>query len=339
MGDRTFHVAGRHAGIVHVACGHRLLASHGAQIVESMNGGASWAPVCSLPIPALQRVWASSPLVRRALRAGIHHVVEVSERLIVFASSRIYVFNRHAGFFNPTPSLIEGSRPLAVCDSNGTLYYGQYCGNPDRNPVHILRSTDGGSTWSSACVLPDVRHIHGVFHDPVENALWVTTGDENAESRILMSRDGLRTFTVVAAGTQQTRAVQLLFTDEHVYFGSDSPRERNHIYRIRRSDRSITRLVEVDGSVFYGSASSLGLFFSTACEPSRVNSERSATLWHSPDGEHWSAVMSFRKDLLPSKLFQYGQILFPRGQQPEGRIWITPFATTMDQTSLCLEAG
>jgi hypothetical protein len=91
--------------------------------------------------------------------------------------------------------------------------------------------------------------------------------------------------------------------------------------------------VFVEGSVFFGCKVGNHLFFSTACEPSRVNRSREVTVWTSKTGESWRRIVTIRKDLLPMKSFQYGQIMFPAGPGQAGHLWLTPFATLHDQLS------
>jgi len=219
-----------------------------------------------------------------------------------------------------------------------SLYFGEYFGNPDRQAIHIYGSQDGGRHFETVYTFPPgtVRHVHGVFADPYSDLLWVTTGDTDEESAIWITDDRFGHLERVVGGTQRHRAVQLLFTERFVYFGSDTPLERNYLYRLERESGRVKCLQTVQGPVFYGCKVGDVLFFSTVVEPSSVNVERHACLWGSPDGNSWQCLAKFRKDFWPMKLFQYGQILFPSGENNTGRLWFTPFATECDQTLRCL---
>lgn len=179
-----------------------------------------------------------------------------------------------------------------------------------------------------------VRHVHGIFVDPYSSNLWVTTGDENDESAIWRSTDGFRTVERIISGSQQTRVVGLLFTKDHIYFGSDSERESNYLWRLERNTLKTEMLCYVDGSVLGAGYACGGMCFSTAVEPSNANSSKSAALWWSRDGEQWTRLRSFKKDVWPMRLFQYGQIMIPAGPGHPNYLWATPFATEGDQSAI-----
>jgi hypothetical protein len=61
----------------------------------------------------------------------------------------------------------HGVRSLHLCSDSGTLHQltGRY--HPDQNPAFTLdymRSSDGGTTWSSPVALPTATHPPGAFH-------------------------------------------------------------------------------------------------------------------------------------------------------------------------------
>jgi hypothetical protein len=327
-------------GIVHWICGDAAYGSRGNRVFVSADGGRSWAHLFDIPLSFKQRGRSLNRLAQRLFRAGVHHITYVPDNtLVLLAYGAIYVYDLAANALLADRTKIEGSRPLALCNAGDRrLYYGEYRRNPDRTPVRIIASDDGGHMWQTAYEFTDVRHVHGVFHDPYEGGLWVTTGDKDNESAIWVTHDDFRTVDRVLGGRQQTRAIQLLFTKDHVYFGSDTPLELNHVYRLSRRDGELVKLHSVEGSVFHGCRTGAGLFFSTACEPSQVNSSRTATVWGSTTGDVWRPVARFEKDAWPARLFQYGQIMFAGGQETSQHLWLTPFAVKPDQLSLRIDS-
>lgn len=228
---------------------------------------------------------------------------------------------------------IKGSRPLAVARDGSFICYGEYHGNRDRQSVDVIGSFDGGLSWNTLFEFRGIRHVHGVFRDPYTGSFWATTGDEDSESGLWQSKDRFHSVEQVAGGSQQLRAVQLLFTAHYVYFGSDSPQTRNFLYRLHRSSGRIDRLQAVSSSVFYGCKVGSVLFFSTAAEPSAVNRADAVELWFSPDGERWAQIDAREKDHYSFRYFQYGQILFPSGPGDGRTLFYTPFAVRGDQAS------
>lgn len=325
-------------GSVHFVDGETVYASRGNAIFRSQDGGKRWTELLRLPLSWYEYLQSATRLSRRLFRSGIHHLVPGHDgSLVIVGFGKIFVYNTGRGQLHANPSTIQGSRPLALCDAGrGRWYYGEYRGTWGRGSVHVWGSYDGGRYWEPVFRFDSVGHIHGVYQDPFTGASWVTTGDEDAESGIFVTEDDFKTVEQVVSGSQQFRAIRLLFTQNHVYFGSDTLHEKNHIYRIIRRTGQIETLQRVEGSVFHGGYAGSRLFFSTACEPSIVNTTRLAMVWMSEGGEDWRVVASFQKDPWHPKLFQYGQVFFPAGPGVSDHIWLTPFATVHDQTSFKL---
>lgn len=330
----AYEVVERAPGVVHYVEDRLAYASSGTRILRSVNGGETWEELARLSVPLRARAGANSRMLRRLLRIGVHHLLPCSDdALVVLGFGRVFRVEAETGRVQDVTA-IHGGRPLNLERFGTALYYGEYRPNPERSPVSVWRGRDGARTWEAAWTFEGIRHVHGVFADPWSGDIWLTTGDEDAESGLWVTRDDFSTLERVLGGTQQWRVVQIVFTYEHIYFGSDTPRERNHIYRMDRSGENVTPLVEVEGSVFHGIRRGDRLLFSTACEPSRVNTRRVAEVWMSTQEAGWCRIAHFEKDWLPMKLFQYGQVLFPAGTGESGYLWLTPFATRGDQLSL-----
>ncbi len=286
--------------------------------------------------------WGLPQPVARLFRLSVHNLVVIQQEALVFSiRGSIVRYDIRKGEFISTP-VLRGTRPLFLCcASDNKIFYGDYFGNDNREIVQIYGSEDGGKSYQSVHVFPasTVRHIHGVFHDPYTESLWVTTGDNDEESGIWKTDDEFRTLTRIIGGSQCSRAVQLLFTQNHVYFGSDAPATVNNIFRLHKDTGDVERLQEVESSVFWGCKVGDKLFFSTAVEPSKVNKYGKACIWGSVDGCRWKSVARFSKDLWPMKLFQYGQIFFPNGKNDTDYLFFTPFATEKHGSIQCLKVA
>ena len=129
-----------------------------------------------------------------------------------------------------------------------------------------------------------------------------------------------------------------MFKKDFVYFGSDTPDEKNHIYSLSRKDNLIQPLQKVEGSVFYGCKSDNYLFFTTAVEPSKVNINKKIEVWSSENGTQWALTKTYNKDFLPMKYFQYGQAgILVNDNQNSSEIIIVPFATSIYEFSEIFE--
>lgn len=310
--------------------GRRLFASRG-NLILTADVGQPLRPFARFPLGLHDRLSAACRPLARLRRWAVHHIVLYRNRLVVMAFGRIWCFDAENGDLLGVPVPVIGSRPLALCAAPSGLYYGEYRNNPERGTIRLFRSEDG-LRWEVVRRFERIRHIHGVYFDPHANALWVTTGDTDSESALWRSTDGFASLECVLSGSQRSRVVAMLFTEQHVFFGSDAPDEANHLYRYDRRRGTVTQLIDVEGSVFHAGQVDDWLLFSTAVEPSRVNRSRDAVLYGSPDGERWVTLARHRKDRWHLKYFQYGQLILPTGSNATGRCWYSTFAVDGEPT-------
>jgi len=325
----------RFSGIVHLQNNGILWGSRREQIFQSKDSGKTWQKVLSLPLGTGDYLKSRNQLTARLFRTKIHHLQIVEARfLVVVGFGKIFTFDlRNDGLFLGDHPLF-GKRPLSFCQTpDGRLFYGEYRGNPERSPVSLWQSHDAGQSWTAAFTFENIRHIHGVFHDPFESCLWITTGDEDHESGIWKATPDFSTVEQILGGSQQSRAITLQFTADKVFFGTDTPLETNHLYCFSRVSGQLEKLAQVDGSVFHSCAAGGKMFFSTACEPSTVNRDRQASIYQVSESGECSHLVSFAKDRWSMKYFQYGQIFLTGNRDDSTDLWITPFATTDDQQS------
>jgi len=319
----------KNARVLHVS-GDEVWACKRNRLFVSQDGGLSWLPHAKLPLTCLREWLTLLPYGARLGRVGFHNFVKTSEdSAVIIAHGSIFRLNINEATLQHVACL-HGSRPLSLCRSHNHLYYGEYRSNPERSPVHVWSGSLDGNNWQPAWQFDDVRHVHGVFHDPYTSAIWVTTGDEDTESAIWVTEDEFVSLRKVVGGSQMQRTIKLLFTNSHIYFGSDAPEMKNYLWRLSRTDANLERLCAVGGSVFSGTVLDGNLFFATAVEPSPVNKSRDVELWASSDGTSWRMIRKHKKDILPMKYFQYGQILFPAGPGDGSNLWYTPMSAQGD---------
>ena len=197
----------------------------------------------------------------------------------------------------------------------GAIYWGEYFNNPDRDEVHVYGSTDGGLTWDVVYTFPQgaIRHVHSLTYDPHRDHLWMCTGDYGAECRIMRVSNDWSAVETVLEGGQQSRAVRPLPTALGLYFATDSELEQNYIYLLKE-DGTTEPVCPINGPGMWSCRVGSSLFFSTDVEPSDVNLDLHACVYGSPQGNGWSRLVSWRKDPWHKRLFQYGNVILPRGQ-------------------------
>ncbi|SFR49292.1 WD40/YVTN/BNR-like repeat-containing protein [Halorubrum sodomense] len=149
----------------------------------------------------------------------------------------------------PDSSGPMGTLPTSVCLHGGDVYLAEYTLGDD--PARILRSDDDGRTWEIRVETTEVRHFHGVFHDPYRDALWATAGDTDDESAVGRLVDG--EFVRVGSGSQRWRAVGLAFTPTAVLWGMDCSYAADvELLRLRRDGPAEPETVgRTDASAYY----------------------------------------------------------------------------------------
>lgn len=304
--------------------GNLLFLARGQVVFQKEGIDSTAYKIGSMPASRWQSVLSRFALAARLFRLGIHHLVNAGCSQLAVANRATFCLDQdEIREIGP----LRGSRPLVLGQSGDYVFYGEYRSNPERSPVHIWEWRKGTNDWRVAWTFNNIRHVHGVFNDPYTGHIWVTTGDHDDEVGIWCTKDQFQTLSRVAGGSQQFRAVQLLFSQDFVYFGSDAPDEANHLYRMRRSGEGLEWLASVGSSVFYGCKVGDSLFFSTAVEPSSVNMTDFAEVWRSDDGVNWHRFLRFKRDWWPMKYFQYGQVHFPAGPGDDEHLYVIPFAT------------
>jgi len=313
--------------------GDWLYASRGYSLLRAtMNPNSEsieWQPVARY-VPAWWRhLSMSSPASFRLFRDGFHALATLaSGHMVAAVPGAIITLAPGESEFKLSHRVLRGTRPLHIAVTpDDHFFWGEYFDNPARDQVRIYVSADRGSTWDVAYTFPRgaVRHIHNIVYDEWADCLWVLTGDNGSECRILRVSCDFKNVDIVLSGHQQARAVALVPTPEGLYFSSDTPLEKNHVYRLDRGG-TLTELASLSSSSIYGCRAGHGIFFSTMVEPSPINLDRNVRLYGSLDGSHWCDVMQWKKDFWPLSLFQYGNAVLPNGRNATEFLALTTVA-------------
>lgn len=294
-----------------------LYASRGYEVFSiSPQKSLEWHAVARFAPSAQRNVSARVPLASRLFRDGFHALCVLSSGQMVGAvPGAIVTCTPGQRKFTVTHEIHRGTRPLHITATpSGLVYWGEYFDNAERGEVHIYCSDDQGMTWQVAYTFParTIRHLHNIIFDRWQNCLWILTGDNGHECKIMRASVDLKTVEPVLEGDQQARAVALIPTPAALYFASDTPLEANSIYRFERCGKPAP-VTPLNHSSIFGCAVGSALFFSTMVEPSVVNTSREVRLYGSGDGSTWQNCCAWKKDPWPMSYFQYGNCFLPDG--------------------------
>jgi hypothetical protein len=222
--------------------GKALYTCRGYQVyrVEPAPRRFEWELVGKFHPAWWRRLSSSNPLSARLCRDGFHCLAQLASGDLVGAVPGAIVRKPRGGNeFTITHQVRRGTRPLHITATpDGRVFWGEYFDNRSREEVYIYASADSGRTWEVAYTFPraTIRHVHNIIFDEFDGGVWILTGDEGEECKIIRASRDFSDVEVVVSGDQQARAVALVPTAEAVYFASDTPFEKNHIYRMERGD-------------------------------------------------------------------------------------------------------
>jgi len=297
------------------------------------DASARWEPVARFR-PAWWRKFTShNRLTYRLVRDGFHALAVLADGTFVAAvPGGVVTRAATAAEFEITHQVLRGMRPLHITAvPNGNIYWGEYFDNRERAEAHIYASSDRGRSWQVAYTFSAgaIRHIHNIIYDRYADCLWILTGDEGQECKILRADLNLSKVEIILSGNQQSRAVAAIPTQHALYLSTDTPYEQNHVLQFDRRG-NVKNVCNLASSSIFGCQTSSALFFSTMVEPSRANPIREVQLVASPDGAEWQVAARWQKDALPMHYFQYGNAILPDGENTTNYLAVTTIAVNSD---------
>jgi hypothetical protein len=326
--------------------GDVLYGCRGYQVVRlrvdlQIGKSAEWEAVARFRPARWRNLTSRIALSYRLMRDGFHALAILGsplggQTMVGAVPGALVARTPDSDEFHVTHQLQRGTRPLHLTAvPSGRIYWGEYFDNRERAEVHIYASTDRGCTWQVAYTFSagSIRHVHNIVYDRWADCLWVLTGDEGSECKVLRASCDLRSVEVVLAGNQQARAVAAIPTQNGLYLSTDTPSEKNHVYRLaRRVDGTgnVEPVGDLASSSSYGCRVGQAMFFSTMIEPSAVNTGREVQLTGSRDGTNWQVLAHWTKDNLPMRYFQYGNAFLPDGENATNYLAATTLAVKSD---------
>jgi hypothetical protein len=314
-----------HDDVLYASRGYALLRAR----INADARAIRWEHVGEARPPRWRELTSSWRLSARLCRDGFHALAILRPgELIGAVPKAVVTVAPGEREFRTTHRVSRGTRALHITATpNDRIFWGEYFDNLGRDEVHIYASSDRGAHWDVAYTYPKgaIRHVHNIVFDEWENCLWVLTGDNGSECRIMRASCDFSNVEVVLAGKQQARCVALIPTREAIYFASDTPLEQNYVYRLDRRG-NLTEVAKLSSSSLCGCRVGNSIFFSTMVEPSVANPERNVRIYGSSDGVQFTSLLKWEKDRWPMGLFQYGNAFFPDGNNTSGVLAVTTVA-------------
>lgn len=278
---------------------------------------------------AVERLIGAFRLSRQLLRQGIHHLLPLPSGDVLVVAKRVAYLVGADGEVKSEFRGFRGNKPghQGVCVTpDGTVFFGEYTLNMNReNDTALYRSLDGGKSFEKILVLDksEVRHIHFVKYDPYEDCIWLGTGDEDRENKLMRSRDNGETWETVGEGSQDWRAIGICFDEKYLTWGTDagSVPDQNHIIRMDRQTCKLEILANAEGPCHgCGSFKDGRVYISTGVEGGENELDKFARLKFISD--EVKDELKLKKDIFPL-ILQYGVMRFPLGTENTDRVVFT----------------
>lgn len=267
------------------------------------------------------------PILKRLLRSDAKEIIyeKNNKKLIVIRNGQVFSIVEKK--YKLLGSIV-GDAPLfnSHCVHNDTIYFGQYNQNNSREKVHIYK-LDIKNNLSIAYTFKAgaIRHIHSITPDPyINNRLWVTTGDNNGECLILFSDDNLNSLSNIGDKSQNYRIVNLGFSSDYLFYGTDSLVNKNFLYTQQRNSGKRNKVLPIKQTAWFLKQDQKGqAILGTTVEHGKGCSVNYASIFFSKDfGLSWVELIRIPKDIYPMPLFKWGSFSFSNGAEDLDELFI-----------------
>ncbi len=275
--------------------------------------------------PFWKRLAANFRLAQRLLRFQVTNIIPLGNGDVFVSFDKSVGIIRNGEYIN-LKGLIRPCRVLrsaCAADEKGNIFFGEYLANDERGEMRIYRYRTGGDSVEVVYTFApnSIKHVHGIYFDEFTKSLFCLTGDDLHECRILQTTDEFQNVTDVGQGDETWRAVSLLFTESHLFYGMDAEFRTNHIFQFERKSCERKSLGEVSGTVFYSKKIGDDLFFTTTAEDAPSQKENVAAIWQVTKDGVLQELIKFQKDSWHPSLFQFGTIHFPNFKRLEDELY------------------
>jgi hypothetical protein len=319
-----------------------VLFSKGYRLYLADHRGERLEPVAAVPVPPLRRLAGSVRLAARVLRAGLSLGCSISDTQCLIAEKRrLWRLDLTDRSIALDHEVQRGSRPLSITRITGVagfddvLCYGEYSNNVAKDPVNIW-TRDAHGQWKTAYTFArgTIEHVHTVVPDPRRGLVWILTGDFGGAAGLWIARNNFTHVEPVLCGSQDYRCAWLHFAADRILYATDTQLQTNHLRELKLSAAGAATSVvsEINGSSIHACMVRDQLAFSTMVEPGLPSGNLLFDLFERKRGpgiksNHAQLVIgsaeqgfqvagSWKKDVFPPRLLQFGAISFPSGHNP-----------------------
>ncbi len=306
-------------------------------------------------------VLSFSKLAVRLFRLGIHTACLFDGNLYIVYAGIIHIIDMQNFKLRKSFKGFKGKRPLylvPVFDIKGIengVYFGEYFMNNDNSDCSIYMVNLSGLKKVYTFVPKTIEHIHNIIPDSKNQCLWVFTGDFGNSPGIYQVKQNFSLLQTIVSGDQIYRACFGFPYKEGLAYFTDSQLSLNYLRYLHFSNGKwdSTVLSEIHGPCIYGTVLKDYIVFSTSCEPEQNSSIFSNYLTNTASkyikskcttinildkNLKFIETISFKKDIYPMTLFQFGNVFLPSPNYFNNILMAYLTATEYnDQTNIILD--
>lgn len=273
-----------------------------------------------LPFSFPRDFYFNLPLLKRLLRSDAKEIIydSNSDKLIIIRNSTVYLINESS--YNSLGT-IDGDAPLfnSHCIHKGIIYFGQYDQNKLRKSSKIYKIDKSNNLSIAYSFNPgEIRHVHSITSDPqINDRIWVTTGDDDGECLLLYTDDDFKNITNIGDRSQDFRIVNLGFSKNYLFYGTDNLIRKNYIYLQNRLNGKRKKLLTIKQTAWFLKQDKKGnVVLGTTVENGDGCSVNYSSIYFSRDcGLTWLELLRIPKDIYPMPLFKWGTVSFSNGAE------------------------
>lgn len=303
--------------MVHLA-DDNLFIAHKANKITYIDHGER--QIISIPDEGLgwKKIFMPLRKSRRLLRLDKAMITPTSYGFVMCRFGNVYAYDISNKTWTKVDIQLNCRNPIynALLNCESGIYIGEY-GNKNGIGKKVFRSMDEGKTWS--CIFqfdPDaIRHIHCLAWDPFERKIWVFTGDDDENCRVLKASPDFSEVEEIGSGSQKWRACHVIFTKDTVEWFMDCPLEEVRYIKYHRQTGNLEIGQEVAGPVWFAREYQDFALAASAQEIGPSHKDKLLHLYRSTDHTHWDEIATFRHDGWPKSYFRFGTMTFARGNK------------------------
>lgn len=321
------------------------------KLYEYKIGDQKPIEIFAFPIDVKTYISKFNVVLRRLFRIDIRYGIKLnSSQIALVYINKIYKLDFIHKRIVSSVDIPRGSRPLNIVQINGLngfsdgFYFGEYFDNPQKSIVHIFEYINDELKIVYSFDENIINHIHNLIPDKINNCIWVLAGDFDDGAAIFKATDNFKNVERIVYGNQCFRSCVAFPTPKGLLYATDSQFEENSVRLLTNLSGKweSSFLFKINGSCIFGTQINDNFYFSTAVEainsgniikkylrntrgPGIIKSQVEIVQCNLQ--ENFKVVYTNKKDCLPFILFQFGNIIFPTGENYWNKLVFTSIAT------------